>query len=146
MINPITGSTFENHILIGPIYYQRLKHMVVDKFFSRSRGPLDILTRQPVEGKTREGGLRFGEMERDCVISHGAAGFLKERLIDYSDEFRIHICEKSGLICPANLKSQMFWSTLYTENTKVCQVFIPYACKLLLQELMALCISPRIKF
>mmetsp|Transcript_18996 Transcript_18996/g.46648 ORF Transcript_18996/g.46648 Transcript_18996/m.46648 type:complete len:1009 (+) Transcript_18996:420-3446(+) len=144
MVNPFTGTFFESQVLIGPIYYQRLKHMVVDKFFSRATGPLDVLTRQPVEGRTREGGLRFGEMERDCVISHGAAGFLKERLMDLSDEFRVHICEKSGIICPANLKTQTFWSSIY-ENTRVCQLFIPYSCKLLIQELLAMCITLRIK-
>lgn len=117
--------------------------MVVDKYFSRARGPYETLTRQPVEGRSKEGGLRFGEMEKDCVLSHGAAYFLKERLIDQSDSYRIHICEKSGLIGFSNLKDQLFWSKIWS-NSRICQIFIPYACKLLFQELMSMCITPRI--
>lgn len=117
--------------------------MVIDKYFSRARGPYESLTRQPVEGRSREGGLRFGEMERDCVLSHGASFFLKERLMDQSDSYRVHLCEKSGLFCPANLRTQTFWSNIFSSST-VCQVFLPYACKLLFQELLALCICPRL--
>uniref|UniRef100_A0A7S2TSD6 DNA-directed RNA polymerase subunit beta n=2 Tax=Lotharella oceanica TaxID=641309 RepID=A0A7S2TSD6_9EUKA len=141
--NGFNGNQLSNKIFIGPVYYQRLKHMVVDKYFSRARGPYETLTRQPVEGRSKEGGLRFGEMERDCVLSHGAAYFLKERLVDQSDVYRIHICEKSGLIGFSNLKNQLFWSKIWI-NSKICQIFIPYACKLLLQELMSMCITPRI--
>mmetsp|Transcript_17523 Transcript_17523/g.34044 ORF Transcript_17523/g.34044 Transcript_17523/m.34044 type:complete len:1071 (-) Transcript_17523:98-3310(-) len=141
--NGFNGNQLSNKIFIGPVYYQRLKHMVVDKYFSRARGPYETLTRQPVEGRSKEGGLRFGEMERDCVLSHGAAYFLKERLLDQSDIYRIHICEKSGLIGFSNLKNQIFWSKIWL-NSKICQIFIPYACKLLFQELMSMCITPRI--
>nr|BAS01941.1 DNA-directed RNA polymerase II second largest subunit [Amorphochlora amoebiformis] len=143
MINGFTTIQIPLKIFIGPVYYQRLRHMVIDKYFSRSTGPYETLTRQPVEGRNREGGLRFGEMERDCVLGHGAAFLLKDRLLDNSDVYRLHICEKSGFICPANLKSQTFWSTIWTK-TSVCQIFIPYACKLLFQELFSMCISPRI--
>ena len=84
-------------------------------------------------------------MERDCIISHGSAAFLKERLFDQSDAYRIHICEKSGLIAVANLKKQQFSSQIYKNESSVSQVFLPYACKLLFQELMSRCIVPRLQ-
>ncbi|GJD08359.1 DNA-directed RNA polymerase II subunit 2 [Galdieria sulphuraria] len=144
MYNGFTGRPLEAHIFIGPTYYQRLKHMVDDKIHSRARGPVQILTRQPVEGRAREGGLRFGEMERDCMISHGAAFFLKERLMDESDAYRIHVCNLCGLIAIADLKRNTFECRSCRNKTEISQVFIPYACKLLFQELMAMGIAPRI--
>ncbi|OXB72139.1 UNVERIFIED_CONTAM: hypothetical protein H355_012706 [Colinus virginianus] len=131
-------------VFFGPTYYQRLKHMVDDKIHARARGPVTMLTRQPMEGKSREGGLRFGEMERDCMISHGAAHMLKERLFEQSDAYRVHVCDICGLICTADLSRGNFECKLCDNKSKISQVCIPYACKLLLQELMTMCIYPRL--
>ena len=144
VFNGFTGRKIDMLIFFGPTYYQRLKHMVDDKIFSRGRGPLQILTRQPTEGRARNGGLRFGEMERDCMISHGAAMFLKERLVDVSDKYRVHVCEDCGLIAQADLKAQRFQCKLCKNiNYNIAQVYIPYACKLLFQELLSMHITPR---
>ena len=102
MYNGRTGKQIDMNIFIGPTYYQRLKHMSSDKILSRSTGPYVMLTRQPSEGRSRDGGLRMGEMERDVIISHGAGMFLKESMLDRSDLFEVHICNTCGNI--ASLK------------------------------------------
>ncbi|CAB5391671.1 unnamed protein product [Rhizophagus irregularis] len=145
MYNGHTGRKLVAQIFIGPTYYQRLKHMVQDKIHSRGRGPVNIMTRQPVEGRSREGGLRFGEMERDCMISHGAALFLKERLNDVADAYRIHVCDICGLICIAQVSKNVYSCKICKNSTRVSQVHVPYACKLLFQELMSMNITPRLK-
>lgn len=144
MYNGHTGRKLNAQVFLGPTYYQRLRHMVDDKIHARARGPLQILTRQPVEGRARDGGLRFGEMERDCMISHGASAFLKERLLDVSDAFRVHICEICGLMTPiAKLASGQFECRPCRNKTKIAQVVIPYAAKLLFQELAAMNVATR---
>lgn len=143
MYNGFTGRKLNAQIFLGPTYYQRLKHMVDDKIHSRARGPVQILNRQPMEGRSRDGGLRFGEMERDCQISHGAAQFLKERLFEVSDPYRVHVCNLCGLIAIAQLKKKAYECRGCKNTTQISQIRIPYACKLLFQELMSMGIAPR---
>ncbi|KAM0672925.1 subunit B of DNA-directed RNA polymerase [Ordospora colligata] len=144
MYNGMTGRKLRAQIFFGPTYYQRLKHMVDDKIHARARGPLQILTRQPVEGRSRDGGLRFGEMERDCIISHGASAFLKERLMDVSDAYSCYVCDVCGLLAMGGNKTNECKGC--NNTTDISMVEIPYAFKLLLQELMAMNIAPRINF
>ncbi len=133
MYNGLTGEKFKTQIFIGPTYYQRLKHLVKDKIHARSRGNVQSLTRQPLEGRSRDGGLRFGEMERDCMISHGVSHFLKERLYDMSDPYVINVCRDCKEIIAG-----------CDERCHICKKFnivkkkIPYASKLIFQELMAI--------
>jgi len=106
-----------------------------------------MLTRQPLEGRAREGGLRMGEMERDCLITHGCANFMRDRFFCNSDQYRIHICQRCGLTAQSNLKKMTYecrTPMCVGRPTQVCQIEIPYACKLLFQELQAMCILPRI--
>ncbi|KAG6890204.1 DNA-directed RNA polymerase III subunit [Termitomyces sp. Mi166 len=134
----ITGEPLEAYVYFGPIYYQKLKHMVMDKMHARARGPRATLTRQPTEGRSREGGLRLGEMERDCLIGYGATQLLLERLMISSDKFEVNACEECGLM------GYNGWCTYCKSSKKMAQLTIPYAAKLLFQELMAMNVVPRL--
>ncbi|KAK9824521.1 hypothetical protein WJX72_011068 [[Myrmecia] bisecta] len=141
----ITGEPLQAYIFMGPVYYQKLKHMVLDKMHARARGPRVVLTRQPTEGRSRDGGLRLGEMERDCLIGYGASMLLLERLMISSDEFEVHVCTHCGLLgyYNAHLGCAVCPSTKSSEHMATMK--LPYACKLLFQELQSMNIIPRLK-
>ena len=142
--NGMTGEQIETSVFYGPTFYQRLKHMVKDKSHARGSGPMVVLTRQPAEGRAREGGLRFGEMERDCMVSHGAGRFTKGRIYDCSDKFTTHCCKKCGMLAIYNDKKGIHLCKTCDNRTDFAQVNIPYACKLLFHELITMNIAPRI--
>lgn len=135
----VTGECLQAYIFFGPIYYQKLKHMVLDKMHARARGPRAVLTRQPTEGRSRDGGLRLGEMERDCVIAYGASQLLLERLLVSSDAFEVDVCDKCGLMGYSG------WCTTCRSAEYIVKMTIPYAAKLLFQELISMNIAPRLK-
>nr|QBK87548.1 MAG: DNA-directed RNA polymerase subunit beta [Marseillevirus LCMAC201] len=142
MINGMTGERIPCKIFMGPTYYQRLKHMVDDKIHARNQdGPRETLTRQPVEGRKRGGGFRMGEMETWCGISHGASSFLIDRLVNNSDGYEMFVCNYCGNTAIATLKTQRFECKRCQQNTAISKIRIPYAFKLLLQELQACCIG-----
>ena len=142
--NGLTGEQHECSIFMGPIFYQRLKHMVNDKQHSRSIGPMVNLTRQPAEGRSRDGGLRFGEMERDAMISHGASRFTRGRMYDASDKYHVYSCNKCGMIATYNDEMHIHICRTCENRVDFSYVEIPYACKLLFQELMTMNIAPRL--
>ena len=144
MYNALTGEQLTMNIFIGPAFYQRLKHMVNDKQHSRSIGPMVNLTRQPAEGRSRDGGLRFGEMERDCMISHGASRFTKGRIYDASDAFSVFVCNKCGMIASFNNKEHIHYCNTCSNRSDFKYVELPYACKLMFQELITMNVAPRI--
>jgi DNA-directed RNA polymerase II subunit RPB2 len=154
LYNGLTGEQLETNIFIGPVFYQRLKHMVNDKQHSRSIGPMVNLTRQPAEGRSRDGGFRIGEMERDVMIAHGMSKFCKERLYDVSDKYSVHVCKRCGMIASYNdgNKNRMYANADFTihlckncdNTTDFAKVEIPYALKLMNQELQTINVVPRI--
>jgi DNA-directed RNA polymerase II subunit RPB2 len=141
--NGLTGEQVECSVFMGPVFYQRLKHMVNDKAHSRSIGPMVNLTRQPAEGRSRDGGLRFGEMEKDAMVSHGAARFTRGRMYDSSDKYSVHVCKKCGLIAAYNDEIGIHHCRVCDNRVDFAYVQIPYACKLLFQELNTMNIAPR---
>ena len=143
MYSGITGKPFKARIFIGSMYYLKLKHMVANKLHARARGPIQLLTRQPTEGRAKEGGLRLGEMEKDTFVAHGASLLLKERFD--SDRIILPICERSGMIAIHDRYKNRYYSPIYGDDTTVSNIEISYAFKLLLDELRALGIYPKLK-
>ena len=144
MHNGLTGEQIECNVFMGPVFYQRLKHMVNDKQHSRSIGPMVNLTRQPAEGRSRDGGLRFGEMEKDAMVSHGAAKFTRGRMYDASDKYSVYICKRCGLVASYNNEMHIHHCRTCDNRSDFAYVEIPYACKLLFQELTTMNVVPRV--
>lgn len=141
LYNGRTGDQIETEIFIGPTYYQRLKHMVADKLNYRLTGPRTMTTRQPTQGRGNNGGLRIGEMERDSILAHGLAGFLKESLMERSDKYSFDVENSTGQIAITN-KSQRLFKPSFDDGTFYSSVCTPYAFKLLMQEVVSLGIKP----
>lgn len=182
MFSGITGEAMQCYVFTGPIYYMKLKHMVADKIQARARGKLNILTRQPTEGRAKEGGLRLGEMERDCLVAYGASNLMLERLCYSSDVTEVKVCRKCGLMCDTNHcrycdvkdvrsfgdKSRMRTNKYKNlrgagagqsgdgrvmenelgqgESSNLITTRMPYACKLLIQEMQSMNVCARLKF
>ena len=168
LYNGMTGERMESQIFIGPTYYMRLKHMVKDKINYRTRGPRTVLTRQTVQGRANDGGLRIGEMERDGVIAHGAAYFLRQSMLERGDEYYMAVCNKTGMIAIYNPAQNLFMSpmadgpiqfadTLTSADNQALNiekltrfgrsfsvVRVPYAFKLLMQELQTMNVQMRV--
>lgn len=144
MYSGLTGEQLESNIFIGPCFYQRLKHMVNDKVHSRATGPMVILNRQPTEGRSKNGGLRLGEMEQNCLTSGGYSAFLRERFYDASDKFSSYVCRKCGLIAAYNDKYNIHLCNTCENKSDFSYVEIPYAFKLMSQELQTINVSMRL--
>jgi DNA-directed RNA polymerase II subunit RPB2 len=155
----MTGEQLETEIFIGPTYYMRLTHMVKDKINYRAKGPRTSLTRQTVGGRANDGGLRIGEMERDCIISHGATAFLRDSMLKRGDHFYMAVCNNSGMLAIYNESQNIFFSpsidgpikfvgSLNSDKINIKNISkygrdfsivkVPYCFKLLMQELQVM--------
>lgn len=143
VFDPRTGAQCHATMFITPVYYQRLKHMVADKVHGRGgSGPIVLLTRQPAEGRARDGGLRVGEMEIECLLAHGQMKFLKERFTTCSDGFQIDICDVCGMFVSINTNTTLSTCCPRCENVRsFSRIVIPYAMKLMMQEVGGLGVS-----
>jgi DNA-directed RNA polymerase subunit B' len=139
----ITGEQFDVRMFVGDIYYLKLKHMVANKIHSRARGPIQLLTRQPTEGRAKEGGLRLGEMEKDTFVAHGASLLLKERFD--SDKTRVPVCENCGLVAIFDERKNSYHCPICGENVEISNIELSYAFKLMLDELKSLTVYPKLK-
>lgn len=143
MYNGITGEQYQAKIFVGNMYYLKLKHMVANKIHSRARGPIQLLTRQPTEGRAKEGGLRLGEMEKDTFIAHGASLLLKERFD--SDKTEVPVCENCGLIAVFDARKSNYYCPVCGENVEISGIEMSYAFKLILDEFKSLLLYPRLR-
>ncbi|MBS3113160.1 DNA-directed RNA polymerase subunit B [Candidatus Woesearchaeota archaeon] len=138
-----TGEMIPARIYVGNLYYQKIKLMVANRIQSRARGPVQLLTRQPTEGRDKEGGLRFGEMEKDCLIAHGASLLLKERFD--ADKTIVPLCENCGMIAIHDQYKNKSYCTVCGDNVEITNIEISYAFKLLLDELKSIGFYPKLQ-
>jgi len=143
MYSGITGEQYTAKIFVGNMYYLKLKHMVANKIHSSARGPIQLLTRQPTEGRAKEGGLRLGEMEKDTFVAHGASLLLKERFD--SDRTEVPVCEECGLIAVFDARKNNFYCPVCGEGVEINNIEMSYAFKLILDEFKSLMLYPKLK-
>ncbi|MFC7043602.1 DNA-directed RNA polymerase subunit B [Halonotius sp. GCM10025705] len=145
MYSGVSGEKIDAEIFVGTIFYHKLYHMVSNKLHARSRGPVQVLTRQPTEGRAREGGLRVGEMERDTIIGHGASMVLNERLLESSDKETVYVSEDTGMIAVEDREQRRVYDPATGSEDNIHELDVSYAFKLLLDEMMALGIRPTLE-